>query len=54
VVERCRLLVAEEHVRYPDLFPAEVAELQLGAVVIEFWPEYQATVVPLLTQVHAQ
>ena len=54
VVERGRLLVAEEHVGNPDLFPAEVAQLQLGAVVVALRVERQATVVPLLAQVHAQ
>ena len=54
VVKRCRLLVAEEHVRNPDLLPAVVTELQLGTVVIAFRLECEATVVPLLSQVHAQ
>ena len=54
VVKRRRLLVAEEHVWNPDLGPAVVAELQLAVVVVALRVEHQTTVVPLLTQVHAQ
>ena len=54
VMERSSLLVAEEHVRDPDLLPAVVAQLQLGAVVVTLGVERQPTVIPLLTQVHAQ
>lgn len=49
VVERRRLLVAEEHVWNPDLPPAVVTQLQLGAIVVLLWVEHEPTVVPLLT-----
>jgi len=52
-VERCSLLVTEEHVRDPDLVPA-VTELQLTTIVVLIDVEHETTVVPLLTQVHAQ
>ena len=54
VVKRCRLLITEEHVRHPDALPALVTQLQLAAVVVALRIERQTTVVPLLTQVHAQ
>ena len=47
-VKRRRLLVAEEGVRHPDLLPAVVAQLQLGAVVVGLRVVGQPTVVPLL------
>jgi len=49
VVKRRRLLVAEEYIWNPNLPPAEVSELQLGAVVVAQRVEGETTVVPLLT-----
>jgi len=48
-MERSSLLVAEEHVRDPDLLPAVVAQLQLRTVVVALGVERQPTVIPLLT-----
>jgi len=49
VMKRRCFLVTKEHIRNPDLGPAVVAQLELGAVVISARVKRQSTIVPLLT-----